>query len=142
MRANTAKPKKSRRSLCPIAGALDVVGDKWSLLVVRDILHGKRTYGELCASPEGIPTNILAERLRRLEEAGIIARAAYHQRPTRYAYTLTAKGRELGGVLLALVGWGKRHIAGTRTLGEIATAAVMRTPARKPAPSRGTRGSS
>jgi DNA-binding HxlR family transcriptional regulator len=142
MRASTAKPKKSRRSLCPIAGTLDVVGDKWSLLVVRDILHGKRTYGELCASPEGIPTNILAERLKRLEEAGIIARAAYHQRPVRYAYTLTAKGRELGSVLLALVGWGKRHIAGTRTLGEIAPAAAMRTPARKSTPSRGKRGSS
>ena len=141
MRASTAKPKKSRRSLCPIAGTLDVVGDKWSLLVVRDILHGKRTYGELCASPEGIPTNILAERLKRLEEAGIIARAAYHQRPVRYAYTLTAKGMELGSVLLALVGWGKRHIAGTRTLGEIAAAAAMRTPARKSTPSRGRRGS-
>ncbi len=138
MRTSTAKPKTSRRSLCPIAGTLDVVGDKWSLLVVRDILHGKRTYGELCASPEGIPTNILAERLKRLEAAGIIARAAYHQRPVRYAYTLTPKGRELGSVLLALVGWGKRHIAGTRTLGEIASAAA----ARKPAPSRGTRGSS
>lgn len=142
MRASTAKSKKSRRSLCPIAGTLDVVGDKWSLLVVRDILHGKRTYGELCTSPEGIPTNILAERLKRLEEAGIIARAAYQQRPVRYAYTLTAKGRELGGVLLALVGWGKRHIAGTRTLGEIGSGLAVRAPARKSAPSRGTRRSS
>lgn len=60
----------------------------------------------------------------------------------RYAYKLTAKGRELDGVLLALVGWGKRYIAGTRTLDEIAPAAAMRTPVRKSAPSRGTRGSS
>jgi DNA-binding HxlR family transcriptional regulator len=100
----TTKPKKIPRSLCPVAGALDIVGDKWSLLVVRDILHGKRTYGELCASPEGIPTNILAERLKRLEEAGIITRAAYHQHPVRYAYQLTAKGRELGGVRSRLSG--------------------------------------
>jgi len=138
MRTSTAKPKTSLRSPCPVAGALDIVGDRWSLLVVRDILHGKRTYGELCASPEGIPTNILAERLKRLEAAGIIARAAYHQRPVRYAYTLTPKGRELGSVLLALVGWGKRHIAGTRTLGEIARAPATR----KPAPFRAARGSS
>lgn len=136
MHANSAKPKKNRRSDCPVAGTLDVVGDKWSLLVVRDILHGKRTYGELCSSPEGIPTNILAERLKRLEEAGIIERAAYQQRPARYAYTLTAKGKELGGVLLALVGWGERHIPGTRTLDEIRLAAA----ARKSAPSRGGRG--
>jgi DNA-binding HxlR family transcriptional regulator len=120
--------------VCPIAGTLDVVGDKWSLLVVRDILHGKRTYGELCASPEGIPTNILAERLKRLEKAGIITRAAYHPRPVRYAYTLTAKGTELGAVLLALVSWGKRHIADTHTLHEIASA----TAARKSKPRRVT----
>jgi DNA-binding HxlR family transcriptional regulator len=137
MDTSSAKPKKNRRSDCPVAGTLDVVGDKWSLLVVRDILHGKRTYSELSASPEGIPTNILADRLKRLEEAGIVERAAYQQRPARYAYTLTAKGKELGGVLLALVGWGERHIPGTRTLDEITRAAA----ARKPAPSRGGRGS-
>jgi DNA-binding HxlR family transcriptional regulator len=137
MHARSAKPNKSRRSACPVAGTLDVVGDKWSLLVVRDMLHGKRTYGELCASPERIPTNILAERLKRLEQAGIIERAAYQQRPARYAYTLTAKGRELGGVLLALVQWGERHIPGTRTL-EAITLAVA---ARKSAPAGGGRGS-
>jgi DNA-binding HxlR family transcriptional regulator len=137
MHARSAKPNKSRRSACPVAGTLDVVGDKWSLLVVRDMLHGKRTYGELCASPERIPTNILAERLKRLEQAGIIERAAYQQRPARYAYTLTTKGRELGGVLLALVQWGERHIPGTRTL-EAITLAVA---ARKSAPAGGGRGS-
>jgi DNA-binding HxlR family transcriptional regulator len=106
------------RSVCPIANTLDLVGDKWSLLVVRDLLHGKRTYGELLDSPEGIPTNMLADRLRRLEDAGLIASSAYQQHPIRYAYTLTEKGAELGDLLLALVQWGKRHIPGTRTYKE------------------------
>jgi DNA-binding HxlR family transcriptional regulator len=116
--------KKSRsfaRSVCPIANTLDLVGDKWSLLVVRDLLHGKRTYGELLDSPEGIPTNILADRLRRLEDARLLASAPYQEHPVRYAYTLTEKGAELGGILLALVQWGKRHIPGTRTYKESAS---------------------
>ena len=54
-----------RRSPCPVANTLDLVGDKWSLLIIRDMRHGKRTYGELAQSPEGVPTNILADRLRR-----------------------------------------------------------------------------
>lgn len=112
----TNKSKGFRRSPCPIASTLDLVGDKWSLLVIRDLLHGKHTYGELLDSPEGIPTNLLADRLRRLEEAGIIARSAYQERPVRYAYELSAKGVELGDVLLAFVRWGKKHIRGTRTL--------------------------
>jgi DNA-binding HxlR family transcriptional regulator len=111
-------PKPFTRSACAIANSLDIVGDKWSLLVVRDLLHGKRTYGELVNSPERIPTNILADRLKRLEGAGIIASNPYQQRPIRFAYTLTPKGRALGDVLLALVRWGKQHIPGTVTLKE------------------------
>lgn len=112
------KPPAWRRSACPVANTLDIVGDKWSLLIVRDMRHGKRTYGELADSPERIPTNILADRLRRLEEAGIVERSAYQDRPPRYAYTLTDKGKELGELLQALVRWGKKHIPGTRTLKE------------------------
>lgn len=113
---STAKP--FTRSACAIANSLDIVGDKWSLLVVRDLLHGKSTYGELASSPEHIPTNILAERLKRLESAGIIVSTPYQQRPTRYAYTLTPKGSALGEVLLAFVRWGRQHIPGTVTLNE------------------------
>lgn len=107
------------RSACAIANSLDIMGDKWTLLVVRDLLHGKRTYGELVDSPERIPTNILAERLKRLEAAGIIVGTPYQERPMRYAYTLTPKGRALGEVLLAFVRWGKQHIPGTVTLREV-----------------------
>ena len=116
------QPDQFARSLCPIANLLDVVGDKWSLLVIRDLLHGKSTYGELVDSPERIPTNLLADRLKRLEQAGIIASAAYQERPVRYAYTLTDKGQALGDVLRAMVDWGKRYVPGTRTLKASASA--------------------
>jgi DNA-binding HxlR family transcriptional regulator len=105
--------KSTQRSACAVASSLDILGDKWSLLVVRDLLHGKSTYGELVRSPERIPTNILADRLERLEGAGIVSSAPYQERPVRYAYTLTPKGRALGDVLLAFVRWGKQHIPGT-----------------------------
>lgn len=120
------KPKKAKRkpeaqeflrSRCAVACTLDLVGDKWSLLVVRDLFRGSATYGELQNSFEGIPTNILADRLRKLEEAGIIAKSAYQQRPVRYSYELTRKGKSLGDVLLAIVRWGKTHIPGTQVLG-------------------------
>ena len=110
--------KPLARSACAVANSLDIVGDKWSLLVVRDLLHGKRTYGELVDSPERIPTNILADRLRRLEDAGIVVSAPYQQHPMRYAYTLTPKGSALGEVLHAFVRWGKQRIPGTLTLNE------------------------
>lgn len=113
---STAKP--FRRSACAVANSLDIVGDKWSLLVVRDLLQGKRTYGELANSPERIPTNILADRLKRLEGAGIIASSPYQQHPVRYFYTLTPKGCALGDVLLAFVRWGKQHIPGTLALSQ------------------------
>jgi DNA-binding HxlR family transcriptional regulator len=129
MKAKTAKARGFPRSRCPIANMLDVVGDKWSLLVVRDMLHGKTTYGELLDSPEGIPTNILADRLKRLEGAGLVVRSAYQERPVRYSYQLTEKGAALGDVLLALVRWGKTHIPGTLTLNEAASAPAKGRPA-------------
>jgi DNA-binding HxlR family transcriptional regulator len=116
MSKKSKKPGDFPRSPCAIACTLDLVGDRWSLLVVRDLLHGKTTYSELSASPEGIPTNILADRLKRLEGAGIIQRSPYQQRPVRYAYALTEKGKALGELLVAFVHWGKKHIPGTRTL--------------------------
>jgi DNA-binding HxlR family transcriptional regulator len=116
----TVKPKAEAggflRSPCAVACTLDLVGDKWSLLVVRDLLRGNVTYGELQNSLERIPTNILADRLKRLEAARLIAKSAYQEHPVRYAYDLTEKGKALSDVLLALVRWGKKHIPGTRTL--------------------------
>ncbi|GAA0714844.1 helix-turn-helix domain-containing protein [Dokdonella soli] len=136
-----AKAYDFARSPCAAASTLDIVGDKWSLLVIRDLLRGKKTYGELQESYERIPTNILADRLRRLEEAGIIEKSAYQERPVRFAYALTAKGTDMGDILLALVRWGKKHIPGTQAV-DIAkreSPAPARTPvasARNPAKAR------
>ncbi|MEO6005160.1 MAG: helix-turn-helix domain-containing protein [Opitutus sp.] len=102
------------RSGCPIAGALDVIGDRWTLLIIRDLAHGRRRYGDFASAAEGIPTNILAERLKRLEAAGVIDSEPYQQNPPRYSYGLTAKGEELKPVLARLALWGKQHVRGTR----------------------------
>lgn len=104
----------SQRSACPIACALDLIGDKWTLLVVRDLLFlNKRLYGELVQGPEKIPTNILADRLKRLEEAGLLEKQPYQQNPIRYRYCLTAKGTDLFPVLSEMIRWANRHIPGT-----------------------------
>lgn len=107
-------PVEPQRSPCPIASALDLLGDRWTLVVVRDLLLlGKHRFGELLASGEGISTNVLAERLERLEAAGLVERRRYQQHPPRYEYHLTAAGQDLFPVLRELIHWGNRHIPGT-----------------------------
>jgi DNA-binding HxlR family transcriptional regulator len=107
---------KFKRSLCPVACTLDIVGDKWTLLVVRDLFAGKKTYSEFQDSPENIPTNILADRLKRLVEHGIVVKEPYQMHPVRYEYALTARGRDLGLVLKAMVHWGEKHVPGSKAL--------------------------
>lgn len=104
---------KLARSPCPITNALDLLGDKWTLVVIRDLFLGKHTYGEFQTSPEGIPTNILAERLKRLLDSGIISKEAYQERPVRYAYSLTKKGTALAPVVEEIANWGLKYIEGT-----------------------------
>ena len=111
---SATKPQLPRRSPCAVANTLDRVGDKWSLLLVRDMLAGKTTYGQFLESPEGIPTNILADRLKRMEQFGIVTRSAYQERPVRYAYALTDTGRQLGRVVRAIADWGLENVAGTK----------------------------
>ena len=103
------------RSGCPIAATLDLVGDKWSLVIVRDMLIGKRRYGEFLASPEGITTNILADRLKRMEELGLVSKKPYQEHPPRYEYALTRSGVALLPVLQAMCRWGNKNIPGTWT---------------------------
>lgn len=108
----------ARRSDCAIAGTLDVVGDRWSLLIVRDLLfRGELRFADLAASAEGVPTNTLADRLRRLEDAGVVARRSYSEHPPRHQYRLTDRGRELAPVVDAMATWGAAHLPGTRRLG-------------------------
>lgn len=102
------------RSDCPISAVLDVFGDKWTLLVVRDIVINKRhKYNEFAAMDEGIPTNILANRLKRLVEYDILEKRPYQQRPTRYEYHLTQKGEDLIPIIHDMIHWGLKHVPGT-----------------------------
>ena len=107
------KSEEFKRSGCPVANALDLFGDKWTLIVIRDLVVGKRRYGDLLKSPEGIPTNILADRLRQLEQHEVIHKVPYQRRPTRYEYRLTEKGADLLPVLQAMARWSNIHVPGS-----------------------------
>jgi DNA-binding HxlR family transcriptional regulator len=95
---------------CSIARSLELVGERWTLLIVRDALLGLRRFDEFQESL-GVARNILTERLNRLVEEGILERSAYTERPLRFDYRLTQKGRELAVPLLALMQWGDRHLS-------------------------------
>lgn len=104
---------KAWRSVCPITNTLDLLGDKWTLIIIRDLFLGKTNYSEFQDSPEGIPTNILAARLKKMLENEIISKDAYQQKPVRYAYTLTSKGKTLAPIVKEIVKWGLNNIPGT-----------------------------
>ncbi len=107
------------RSPCPIGAALEIVGDRWTLLLIRDLLFAKKTkFAQFEASPERIPSNVLADRLKKLESAGIVTKQAYQLRPTRYEYHLTPAGSDLFGVLAAMVRWGSEHLPNTAQVSE------------------------
>jgi DNA-binding HxlR family transcriptional regulator len=103
-------PRPQRRSGCPLNAALEMLGDRWSLLIVRDLmLAGKRTFKSFLESSECIATNVLADRIARLEELGILARTPDPKDRRRDLFRLTAKGMDLGPVLIELVLWAARH---------------------------------
>lgn len=93
----------------PLGAALDRVGDRWSLLVVEALLDGPRRFGELGDAVTGIAPNILTDRIRRLERAGIVVATPYSRRPPRMEYALSADGAELAGALRLLADWGARQ---------------------------------
>ena len=102
------------RSQCPVTNTLDLIGDKWTLLVIRDMLFlKKKFFNEFLDSPEGIATNILTERLKRLEEHGIIEKRPYQKAPLRYEYKLTRRGEDLRSLLIEMIRWGNTYIEGT-----------------------------
>jgi DNA-binding HxlR family transcriptional regulator len=94
--------------VCSIAKALEVVGERWSLLIVRDVMNGRRRFDEL-QKGLGIARNTLAARLQRLVDEDILERRAYQRNPTRHEYFLTEKGLDLWPALIALLAWGDRH---------------------------------
>ena len=102
----TKKGVAPRRSLCPVACSLDIFGDRWTLLIVRDLFCGRARFKDFAASPEGIPTNILAERLERLLAHGVIEQMPAEDGTKRLAYRLTGKGKALAPMLKAMRDWG------------------------------------
>lgn len=101
------------RSPCPIARTLDILGDKWTLLVLRDALFFEaRTFAEFERRPEHIPTNLLSDRLKRLVEAGLLEKVAYQEHPLRYEYVPTASGRAVRPVIRAMRQFGEAHLGG------------------------------
>lgn len=105
-----SKPKKTLRSHCPINFAVEVVGDKWTLLIVRDIVFwGKFTFGEFFASQEGIASNILTSRLEHLLSEGVIAKTKDPEDRRKDFYTLTEKGLDLIPLLLEMISWSEKY---------------------------------
>lgn len=101
--------KVKRRSDCPIGYALDIFGDKWSLLIIRDIMFkGKSTYGEFLTAGEKIATNILADKLQILESSGILSKAESGTK-SKYIYSLTKKGVDLMPALLEIISWSAKY---------------------------------
>jgi DNA-binding HxlR family transcriptional regulator len=96
--------------VCSIARTLELVGDRWTLLVIRDLVLGNRRFDQLLTSL-GVASNVLTDRLSRLVAEGILERVRYSERPERFEYRLTEKGRELGVPLLALMQWGDRYVS-------------------------------
>ncbi|MDQ2741577.1 MAG: helix-turn-helix transcriptional regulator [Chloroflexota bacterium] len=115
-----AAARRPARSNCAVACTLDIVGDRWTLLIIRDLLRDKTRYSDFLASSEKIPTNILADRLKRLEREGLIKSVLYSEHPPRFEYHLTAEGRQLGRAVDALATWGLGHFPGAvRTIPSI-----------------------
>ncbi|MBK7617044.1 MAG: helix-turn-helix transcriptional regulator [Vitreoscilla sp.] len=107
----TPAAPRQPRSGCPISIALELLGDAWSLLIVRDLMFkGRRTYNDFLAGGEGIASNVLASRLRKLEGANIIEKRSDPRDARRYIYRLSPKGIDLAPVLVDLVIWSARHV--------------------------------
>lgn len=101
------------RSGCPIATTLDIVGDRWTLVILRDMINGKSKYSEFLNSPERITTNVLADRLQKMGAAGLVEKSLYCARPKRYAYVLSEKGRGLHPIVREMCKWANRYLPET-----------------------------
>jgi DNA-binding HxlR family transcriptional regulator len=101
---------KQETNDCPVAHTISVIGSSWTCLILRDLLlHGDRRFQDLQNSLEGIAPTTLSERLRWLEENGVVERHFYSMNPPRAEYVLTDKGRELGPIIVAMRNWGRKH---------------------------------
>ena len=96
---------------CPVARTLDLIGERWTILLLRDLLlHGPRRFQDFSASLPGVAPNTLSARLKAMEDRGLVSRVPYNERPPRLEYVLTAKGKSLGPIVKAMREWGSRHL--------------------------------
>jgi DNA-binding HxlR family transcriptional regulator len=96
---------------CPVARTLDLIGERWTLLLLRDLLlHGPRRFQDFQSSLPGVAPNTLSARLKTMEDNGLVRREMYSERPPRLEYVLTDKGKSLGPVVKAMREWGSRHL--------------------------------
>jgi DNA-binding HxlR family transcriptional regulator len=102
----TQKRTYKGQEYCPVARTLDIVGDRWTMLIIRDIFLKRRRFSEILESLDGISPNLLADRLKRLEEVGILTRRFYSDHPPRAEYVFTEKGKAFGKVVQAIKDWG------------------------------------
>jgi len=103
------------RSSCPLACGLDLLGDKWSMLIIRDLLlTNRQEYGHFLNSGEGISTNILSNRLEKLQAGGLMIKTAHPEHGKKFIYSLTEKGRSLAPVLIEIALWADQHVEGAK----------------------------
>ena len=96
---------------CPVARTLDLIGERWTILLLRDLLlHGPRRFQDFQASLPGVAPNTLSARLKAMEDRGLVSRVLYNERPPRLEYVLTAKGKSLGPIVKAMREWGSKHL--------------------------------
>lgn len=95
--------------VCPVARTLDMIGDRWTLLIVRDLFLGRTRFKDFLTSSPGLPPKVLSDRLKKLEEQRLVQRVVYSQHPLRAEYRLTDKGRSLEPVMEAIARWGLEH---------------------------------
>lgn len=107
-------PRRPKRSVCPVACTLDILGDRWTLLIVRDLLLGRKYFRDFLASPEGIASNVLTERLNRLVESGVLERLESPDHAGRPEYHLTPRGEALRPIVEAVAAWGLAHVKGAK----------------------------
>lgn len=104
------------RSECPIASTLDILGDRWTLVILRDMFFGKSKFGDFLKSQENIATNVLTKRLELIEEFGLAQKTVYQERPQRYEYKLTDKGKALLPILQSMSRWANEYVPETWAL--------------------------
>lgn len=110
--AETDGARKTYNHPCTIAQTLDVLGDRWTLLILRDLMAGLHRYNDILESCAGMSPNVLSDRLKRLEAQGLVNRNYYKELPPRVEYTLTDKGWTVRPILVALLEWGRKHTPG------------------------------